>query len=153
MRRMSRQPGGDNSWSTILEHRPSDQRAAVMERFIENGIGPRLVDAALADMGDALCVAASSGGDTWADAFGGRLAVALLAAEVSALAAHLNSRASTVRAMAVDRLLDEYSAVTVAARLGVSRQKVYDIGRGGLGAPCTDRTAETIDRTTGESDG
>jgi hypothetical protein len=39
-------------------------------------------------------------------AFGGPLAVALLAAEVSALAAHLNARGSAVRALAVDALLD-----------------------------------------------
>ena len=71
------------------------------------------------------------GGPGWADEFGGYLAVALLAAEVSALAAHLNSRASAARGRAVDALLEEYSAVTVAARLGVSRQKVYEIARGG----------------------
>jgi hypothetical protein len=34
-----------------------------------------------------------------------------LAAEVSALAAHLNARGSAVRALTVDALLDEYSAV------------------------------------------
>jgi hypothetical protein len=34
-----------------------------------------------------------------------------------------------VRALAVDALLDEFSAVTVAAHLGVSRQKVYDLSR------------------------
>jgi hypothetical protein len=55
--------------------------------------------------------------------------VALLAAEVSALAAHLNARASAVRALAVDALLEDFSAVTVAAYLGVSRQKVYDLSR------------------------
>jgi hypothetical protein len=55
--------------------------------------------------------------------------VALLAAEVSALAAHVNSRASVVRSRAVGELLDDYSAVTVAGGIGVSRQKVYDIGR------------------------
>jgi hypothetical protein len=65
--------------------------------------------------------------------------VALLAAEVSSLAAHLNSRASSVRAHAVDELLDDFSAVTVAARLGVSRQKVYDISRGGVAGPFIDR--------------
>jgi hypothetical protein len=31
--------------------------------------------------------------------------------------------------LAVDALLDEFSAVTVAAHLGVSRQKVYDLSR------------------------
>jgi hypothetical protein len=87
------------------------------------------VKAVLDDGGDALYAAAGSGDKTWADRFGGPLAVALLAAEVSALAAHLNARGSAVRALAVDALLDEFSAVTVAAHLGVSRQKVYDISR------------------------
>jgi hypothetical protein len=32
-------------------------------------------------------------------------------------------------ALAVEALLDDFSAVTVAGRLGVSRQKVYDIAR------------------------
>lgn len=83
----------------------------------------------LEDSGDALYAAASGGAKDWADRFGGPLAVALLAAEVSALAAHLNARGSAVRALAVDALLDEFSAVTVAAHLGVSRQKVYDLNR------------------------
>lgn len=55
--------------------------------------------------------------------------MALLAAEVGALTAHLTSRSSAIRAVAVEALLDDYSAVTVANRLGVSRQKVYDIAR------------------------
>ncbi len=63
------------------------------------------------------------------------LAVALLSAEVSIFAAHLNSRASGVRSAAVAELLDEYSAVTVAAELGVARQKVYEIARAGLRPP------------------
>jgi hypothetical protein len=83
----------------------------------------------LDDGGDALYAAANSGDRDWTDRFGGPLAVALLAAEVSALAAHLNARGSAVRALAVDALLDDFSAVTVAASLGVSRQKVYDLSR------------------------
>jgi hypothetical protein len=47
---------------------------------------------------------ASGGGEDWADRFGGPLAVALLAAEVSALGAHLNARGSAMRARAVDAL-------------------------------------------------
>jgi predicted DNA-binding protein YlxM (UPF0122 family) len=34
-----------------------------------------------------------------------------------------------VRAFAVELLLDDFSAVSVADELGVSRQKVYDIAR------------------------
>jgi hypothetical protein len=104
-------------------------RGPVGQRFVEHGITPDQVKAVLDDGGDALYAAAGSGDKTWADRFGGPLAVALLAAEVSALAAHLNARGSAVRALAVDALLDEFSAVTVAAHLGVSRQKVYDISR------------------------
>lgn len=94
----------------------------------------------LSDGGDELYAAAKSGGKDWADRFGGPLVVALLAAEISALAAHLNSRASATRAMAVGELLDDFSAVTVAACLGVSRQKVYDISRGSLAVPFIDRS-------------
>jgi hypothetical protein len=147
---MARQPWGDNPWPTVLAHRPADQRAAAADRFIENGIGPDRVAAVLDDLGHGLCVAASAGRDDWAEAFGGRLAVALLAAEVSALAAHLNSRASTVRAKAVDGLLDEYSAVTVAARLGISRQKVYEISRGTVSGPCIDLRSGGTDSATGD---
>ena len=118
------------SWADVLAHRPEDARSAVVDRFVQNGIGPDRVQLALADGGDALYAAARSGEPDWADRFGGRLAAALLAAEVSALAAHLNSRASTVRTLAVEAMLDDYSAITVGARLGVSRQKVYEISRG-----------------------
>lgn len=134
---MVRQPGGDiaveEPWNRCVAHRPAALRARVVERFEENGIVPELVQRVLEDGGDALYDAARSGAADWADEFGGRLAAALLAAEVSALAAHLNERASAVRSLAVDALLEEFSAITVASRLGVARQKVYDIAHGGRG--------------------
>jgi hypothetical protein len=102
----------------------------VRQRLIDSGVTVEQVSTVLQDGGDALRAAASSDDKNWTDCFGGPVAVALLAAEVSALTAHLNSRASAVRARAVQELLDEYSAVSVAAHLGVSRQKVYDISRG-----------------------
>jgi hypothetical protein len=126
---MSRQPRGDTSWDTILAHRPPDSREAIRERFASAGVEPSQVHAALTDGGDQLFAAATSGVDDWAKPFGGALAVALLAAEVGAMTAHLTSRSSAIRAVAVEALLDEFSAVTVAGRLGVSRQKVYDIAR------------------------
>jgi hypothetical protein len=127
---MERQPRGDSlAWEAVLAHRPAEVRGAVRDRFVEHKITPEQVRAVLEDGGDSLYAAANSGAEDWADRFGGPLAVALLAAEVSALAAHLNARGSAVRAMAVDALLDEFSAVTVAAHLGVSRQKVYDLSR------------------------
>ena len=123
-------PGGDAEvWERALAHRPSEHRAAVAGRFVENGLTVKDVQRALDDLGDALYVAAKSGDEKWSERFGGPLAVALLAAEISSLAAHLNSRGSAVRALAVGELLDEFSAVAVAASLGVSRQKVYDISR------------------------
>lgn len=125
------QPRGDiAAWERVLAHRPADSRGVVAGRFADNGVSPEQVRAVLDDGGDALYAAANSGDEHWVDRFGGPLAVALLAAEVSALAAHLNSRASAVRAGAVQTLLEDYSAVSVAAHLGVSRQKVYDISRG-----------------------
>ena len=138
--RMTRQPRGDTpAWDVVLAHRPPDTRGVVGDRFTENGITPDGVKAILDDGGDALYAAAKSGEKDWADRFGGPLAVALLAAEVSAFAAHLNSRGSAVRALAVETLLDDFSAVTVAARLGVSRQKVYDISRGNFSNTFIDR--------------
>jgi hypothetical protein len=125
-------------WGAVLAHRPADQREAVRDRFVENGVSAEQVRAVLADAGDALYAGASSGRRDWAEVFGGPLAGALLAAEVSALTAHLTSRASAVRAVAVDALLDDLSAVTVAARLGISRQKVYDLTRGSLTGPYLD---------------
>jgi hypothetical protein len=126
---MSSQPGGDNGWDAVLAHRPPDTRDPVRERFASAGVTPEQVWASLADNGDALFAAARSGRPDWAEPFGGPLAVALLAAEVSALTAHLTSRGAAIRALAVEALLDDYSAVTVAGRLGVSRQKVYEIAR------------------------
>lgn len=133
---MSSQPGGDTSWDEVLAHRSPDTRSPVRERFESAGVTPGQVRAALADGGDALFAALSGRGD-WAEPFGGALPVALLAAEVGALAAHLTSRGSAIRAAAVEALLDEFSAVTVAGRLGVSRQKVYDIARPSNGSYIT----------------
>lgn len=128
---MSCQPGDVScGWEAVLAHRPEEARDGLVKRFEENGIEPDQVRLALLDGGDALHAAAASAARDWADPVGGPLAAALLAAEVSAFVAHLNSRASAVRARAVEALLDDYSAITVAARLGVSRQKVYEISRG-----------------------
>lgn len=128
---MIRHPRVDGpSWDRVLAHRPEDVRAGVADRFEEAVVGPELVEDVLRDGGDALHMAAQGGDPDWADRFGGRLGVALLSAEVSALTSHLNARASAVRAVAVDQLLEDFSAVTVAARLGISRQKVYEISRG-----------------------
>jgi hypothetical protein len=142
---MSSQPRGDNPrsgttdphWQQVLTHRAADDgsRDVAAMRFTERGITPDQVGAVIADCGDALYAAAAEGKPGWAEAFGGPLAVALLAAEVSMFAAHLNSRASGVRSAAVAELLDEYSAVTVAGELGVARQKVYEIARAGLRPP------------------
>jgi hypothetical protein len=128
---MNRQPGGDAGWDEVLAHRPPDTRDPIRERFDAAGVTAQQVKAALNDGGDELFAAATSGVTDWAQPFGGPLAVALLAAQVGALTAHLTSRSSTIRAAAVAALLDDFSAVTVANRLGVSRQKVYDIARPG----------------------
>lgn len=120
------------TWDRVLAHREPDGRAAVADRFAANGVTADCVEQVLADAGDGLYAAARSDDPSWADPFGGRVAAALLAAEVSALTAHLNSRSSAVRGLAVDALLEVVSAVTVADRLGVSRQKIYAIARGAL---------------------
>jgi hypothetical protein len=125
----------DDEWNDVLAHRSRNtgDRQQAARRFIAAGVLAKQVRLALADGGDELYRAASRGGEAWSSNFGGPVAVALLAAEISALTSHLNSRAAGIRSVAVDLSLDDLSAVTVAARLGVSRQKVYEIARGGLG--------------------
>lgn len=136
---MPSQPRGDSDWDAALAHRPPESRDAIRERLESAGVSAAQVHAALADGGDELFAAATSGAVDWAKAHGGPLAVALVAAEVGAMTAHLTSRSSAIRAAAVETLLDDYSAVTVANRLGVSRQKVYDIARPNPGATYLDR--------------
>jgi hypothetical protein len=130
----------DAEWQSVLAHRPADDgsRDAAAARFTGAGVTAAQVREALLDGGDALYQAAQQRTGGWAEPFGGNLAVALLAAEVSVFAAHVNSRASGIRSEAVAGLLEDYSAVTVAGELGVSRQKVYDIARAGLRPPYID---------------
>src|SRR5438128_1890229 len=99
---MSSQPRGDNSWDVVLAHRPQDTREAVRARFEAAGVDAQHVLDALADGGDELFEAATGGVADWAKAWGGPLAVALIAAEVGALTAHLTSRSSAIRALAVE---------------------------------------------------
>ncbi|WP_454132048.1 hypothetical protein [Microbacterium lacticum] len=121
-----------SGWGEVLAHRSDDAAiAAVKTRFVDAGVPVELVADTLRDGGDALHRAAASGHPDWTARFGGLLAVALLAGEVAAYSSHLVARASAVRSVAVDSLLEDFSAVSVAAELGVSRQKVYEIGRGG----------------------
>ena len=140
--RGDRVPGAasDAEWQSVLSHRTEEDgsRDAAAARFTAAGVGAAQVLDALSDGGDALYQAARRRGAGWAEPFGGNLAVALLAAEVSVFAAHVNSRASGIRSEAVAELLEDYSAVTVAGELGVSRQKVYEIARTGLRPPYID---------------
>lgn len=134
--RMTSQPRGDTAtWNVVLAHRPDETRGEVAARLAGCGLTPTQVAAALIDAGDALHATSITDDPAWTDRFSGPLAVALLSAEVSALAAHLTSRASAVRVRAVEALLEDFSAVSVAAHLGVSRQKVYDIARSQRSGP------------------
>lgn len=123
---------GEAEWARVLAHRSREQAttvSAVIERFRAAGLTPADVESHLQDAGDRLYAAAASGEESWADAFGGERAAALLAAEISALMSHLVARAASVRSVCVEGLLDEFSAVTVAGALGVARQKVYELAR------------------------
>ena len=126
------------SWDSILSHRPPEERVGAAARFAAAGLSAAQVQSVLADGGDRLYAAASAGAPGWAAPFGGTLAAALLAAEVGALAAQLGRRASGIRSLAAADLLEDFSAVTVAEELGVSRQKIYEIARGGLRGPHLD---------------
>ncbi|SHI48927.1 hypothetical protein SAMN02745244_00456 [Tessaracoccus bendigoensis DSM 12906] len=123
---------GLSDWSHVLAHRADEAVIdAVRARFMGAGVPVELVADTLRDGGAALHQAVASERSDWATPFGGLLAVALLTAEVAAYCSHLVARASAVRSVAVDSLLEDFSAVAVASELGVSRQKVYEIGRGG----------------------
>ncbi|WP_346925637.1 hypothetical protein [uncultured Arthrobacter sp.] len=145
---MTSKPRGDSTpgaasdagWQAVLSHRTEEDgsRDAAAARFTAAGVGAAQVREVLSDGGDALYQSVRQRSADWAEPFGGYLAVALLAAEVSVFAAHVNSRASGIRSEAVAELLEDYSAITVAGELGVSRQKVYEIARTGLRPPYID---------------
>ena len=125
-------PPDEAEWARVLAHRRREGPATVdaaIARFRAAGVTPVEVESHLEDAGDRLYGAAAAGEEDWALAFGGERAVALLAAEVGALMAHLVARAASVRSVCVDALLEEFSAVTVAGALGVARQKVYELAR------------------------
>lgn len=147
---MNRKPRGDTApgeataappppeeWHQVLAHRVSGGADVtdLIARYTNCGITPHQVRQVLMDGGDGLYAAATSGESNWTEQFGGPLGATLLATEVSVFASHLNTRASGVRSVAVEALLEDYSAVTVAAELGISRQKVYEIARDGLRGP------------------
>lgn len=119
-------------WASVLAHRPDPTaREAARARFEAQGVSAELVAANLAHTGETLFRDISSGRPDWAVPYGGLLAAALIAGEVAIYSSVLVARASSVRAVAVDALLEDFSAISVAASLGVSRQKVYEIARGG----------------------
>ena len=130
--RTQRAPGGDDSeWADVLAHRAGDAEAwrQVRDRFRANGLTPSEVDGVLQDDGAGLAAAAASGDVDWTAPFGGALCVALLSAEVAARSAYLVARAAAVRSLAVEHLMEDFSAIAVADQLGLSRQKVYEIAR------------------------
>ncbi|MBD7994011.1 hypothetical protein H9639_01700 [Arthrobacter sp. Sa2CUA1] len=132
----SADPPDTGDWQQVLAHRTAAaDRSDAAARFRDAGLDPSEVDAVLRDGGDALFAAAAGPDPDWAEPFGGLKAAALLAAELSSLAAALNSRASGIRSAAVALLLEDYSAVSVARELGISRQKVYEVGRAGFKPP------------------
>jgi hypothetical protein len=120
------------TWETVLAHRTDPAAAELaLARFVSQGVPVELVAASLEDKGAALFREAASGRSDWAAPIGGLVSAALLAGEVAIYCSTLVSRASAIRSVAVDALLEDLSAVAVAAELGVSRQKVYEIARGG----------------------
>jgi len=120
------------TWEATLAHRADPAAAALARaRFETQGIPVEVVAASLSDSGAALFRDVSSGRSDWAVPYGGLLGAALLAGEVAIYSSTLVARASAIRSVAVDALLEDFSAVSVAADLGVSRQKVYEIARGG----------------------
>lgn len=152
--------GASARWQAALPHRVHEGTFHETVRRLANaGVTPEVLLDAYADGGDALYRSALEGGDPvnripgestpeWAERHGGPLAVALVAAEVSALQAHLSARAAFVRSRAVRDLLLTWPASSLALDLGVARQKVYRIGRSGkptdfvATAPWTDREVD-----------
>ncbi len=120
------------TWDSVLAHRVDESTISrVRARFVTHGIPADVVRGVLSDGGGALYESISSGREDWSAPYGGLMGAALLAGEVAAYSSHLVARASAVRSVAVEILLEDFSAIDVAAELGVSRQTVYEIARGG----------------------
>lgn len=119
------------AWREALAHRDDESATIVSARFAKHGISADVVAMVLSDNGSAMFDDVSSGRADWALPYGGLHGAALLAGEVAIHASHLVARAAAMRSIAVDGLLEDLSVVEVASELGVSRQKIYEIARGG----------------------
>lgn len=117
------------TWAEVLTYRPPEQQAEVVSRLEAQGLTPIDLQRALIDGGDALYAALQQENEIAFEPFGGVLAATLLAAEVGALSAHLTARAARIRAVTLQHLLNDYSAVTLAVHLGVARQKIYELAK------------------------
>lgn len=118
-----------DSWEEILSHRAEQERQGIQDRFLSHGVSSAIVAEALRDGGATLAASALSRAPEWSVPYGGLVGAALVAGEVAAHASWLVSRAASVRSLAVENLLEDISAVTLAQMLGISRQKVYEIAR------------------------
>lgn len=121
-----------STWESVLAHRGDEPTISrVRDQFLAHGVSADVVHDVLSDGGGGLYASISSGREDWSVPFGGLIGAALLAGEVAAYSSHLVARASAVRSVAVEILLEDFSAIAVAGELGVSRQSVYEIARGG----------------------
>lgn len=114
-------------WDAALAYRPVAQRGEVAADLTHYGIAPDRVREHLLDGGATLWAAAQHADDDpdWAEPLGGPLAVTLLAREVMAYLDHMQSLAAEVRGRGISALLQDFSAVTVAEALRVSRPGLY----------------------------
>ena len=120
----------EQDWGTVLSgHRSPEMITRLTPVFEAHNIAPDAVASALADQ-EAFVAATTSRSD-WADAYGGKVAAALIAAEVLERAAALQLTVSTIRSRIVAQVVAELSVGETARQLGYSHQHISRLRKSG----------------------
>ena len=132
----------EQDWGAVLSgHRSPEMITRLASMFDAHNIDPDSVASALAD--HEAFVAATTSRSDWADAYGGKVAAALIAAEVLEQAAALQRMVSTIRSRIVAQVVAESSVVETARRLGYSHQHISRLRKSGAGQQCHEGEEET----------
>ena len=120
----------ERDWGAVLSgHRSPEMITRLAPVFEAHNIDPDAVASALADQ-EAFVAATTSRSD-WADAYGGKVAAALIAAEVLEQTAALQRKVSTVRSRIVAQVVAESSVGETARQLGYSHQHISRLRKSG----------------------
>ncbi len=113
----------EQDWGTVLSgHRSPEMITRLASVFEAHNIAPDAVASALAD--HETFVAVTTSRSDWEEAYGGKVAAALIAAEVLEQAAALQLTVSTIRSRIVAQVVAESSVVETARQLGYSHQHI-----------------------------